>query len=124
MCKPGGFNTGRGGAGKVGVSTPRPGDVFMGALGEGVGNVGGGGGSGVGGSGVGGSGLGGSGVGVGVGGGIGLGALSNGLVFAWGFVEMVWWFWVFVTLRDERREMSARKAVERERKREEDMFLR
>lgn len=54
----------------------------------------------------------------------GLGALSNGLVFAWGFVEMVWWFWVFVTLRDERREMSARKGAERERKREEDGMLR
>lgn len=97
----------------MGLSTPRPGDVFMGALGEG-GGVGGLGGN-----------TGGVGGNNGLGGGVaGLGALSNGLVFAWGFVEMVWWFWVFVTLRDERREMSARKAVERERKREEDMFLR
>jgi len=60
----------------------------------------------------------------GYGGWTGLGALSNGLVFTWGFVEMVWWFWVFVTLRDERREMAARKRAERERKREEDGMLR
>ncbi|MCJ1252038.1 hypothetical protein MMC30_009276 [Trapelia coarctata] len=110
LAKPGGLNLNA--TGKPGFSAPRPADVFMGDLGEGVGNIGGG---------VGGGNTGGSGMGGDTG---GLSALSNGLVFTWGFVEMVWWFWVFVTLRDERREMSARKAAERERKREEDMLLR
>jgi hypothetical protein len=33
-------------------------------------------------------------------------------VFTWGFLEMAAWFWVFVTLREERRE-KARKIVEK-----------
>ncbi|KAI9818223.1 MAG: hypothetical protein M1827_000848 [Pycnora praestabilis] len=33
--------------------------------------------------------------------------LKNNVVFTWGFVEMVCWFWVYVTLRDERRQMAA-----------------
>ncbi|KAK4951830.1 hypothetical protein LTR17_020804 [Elasticomyces elasticus] len=35
--------------------------------------------------------------------------LQNSLVFAWGFFELVAWFWVFTTLRDERREMAKRR---------------
>ncbi|MCJ1416640.1 hypothetical protein MMC32_002978 [Xylographa parallela] len=35
----------------------------------------------------------------------GEGAASTGLAFTWGFVELVSWFWIYVTLRDERREM-------------------
>lgn len=38
--------------------------------------------------------------------------LNNSVVFTWGFLEMAAWFWVFVTLRDERRD-KARKIVER-----------
>ncbi|KAF2034681.1 hypothetical protein EK21DRAFT_56173 [Setomelanomma holmii] len=38
--------------------------------------------------------------------------LSNSVVFTWGFLEMAAWFWVFVTLREERRE-KARKIVEK-----------
>lgn len=42
--------------------------------------------------------------------------LHNSIVFTWGFVEMAAWFWVFVTLRDERRE-KVNKLIEK-RKRE------
>jgi hypothetical protein len=38
--------------------------------------------------------------------------LNNSIVFTWGFVEMSAWFWVFVTLRDERRE-KVKKVVEK-----------
>jgi|TARA_R110002003_G_scaffold110_11_gene9329 cyanate permease len=38
--------------------------------------------------------------------------LNNSIVFTWGFLEMAAWFWVFVTLREERRE-KARKIVEK-----------
>ncbi|CAO2648857.1 Nn.00g098060.m01.CDS01 [Neocucurbitaria sp. VM-36] len=38
-------------------------------------------------------------------------SLNNSIVFAWGFLELAAWFWVFVTLRDERRE-KARKLIE------------
>ncbi|KAF2658291.1 hypothetical protein K491DRAFT_593241 [Lophiostoma macrostomum CBS 122681] len=44
--------------------------------------------------------------------------LKNALVFTWGFLELAIWFWVFITLRDERRE-AGRKVMER-RKAEED----
>ncbi|KAH8731373.1 increased loss of mitochondrial DNA protein 1 [Phaeosphaeriaceae sp. PMI808] len=40
--------------------------------------------------------------------------LNNSIVFTWGFLEMAAWFWVFITLRDERRE-KARKIVEKRR---------
>ncbi|KAH7132413.1 increased loss of mitochondrial DNA protein 1 [Dendryphion nanum] len=32
--------------------------------------------------------------------------LKNSVVFTWGFVEMVTWFWVFITIRDERRQRT------------------
>ncbi|EAT88823.1 hypothetical protein HBI56_039830 [Parastagonospora nodorum] len=38
--------------------------------------------------------------------------LNNSIVFTWGFCEMAAWFWVFVTLRDERRE-KVKKVVEK-----------
>ncbi|KAI9676219.1 MAG: hypothetical protein M1829_003048 [Trizodia sp. TS-e1964] len=33
-------------------------------------------------------------------------SLGNSVVFTWAFVEMVTWFWIYVTLRDERRQMA------------------
>ncbi|KAH7401901.1 increased loss of mitochondrial DNA protein 1 [Phaeosphaeria sp. MPI-PUGE-AT-0046c] len=42
--------------------------------------------------------------------------LNNSIVFTWGFMEMAAWFWVFVTLREERRE-KVNKLIEK-RKRE------
>jgi hypothetical protein len=37
--------------------------------------------------------------------------LKNSVVFSWGFIELSVWFWIFITLREERRE-RARKIVE------------
>jgi hypothetical protein len=34
--------------------------------------------------------------------------LKNSILFTWGFIEMATWFWVFVTIRDERRQKTAR----------------
>ncbi|KAF2876422.1 increased loss of mitochondrial DNA protein 1 [Massariosphaeria phaeospora] len=34
--------------------------------------------------------------------------LKNSMVFTWGFLELSAWFWVFVTLRDERRQRGIR----------------
>ncbi|MCJ1299419.1 hypothetical protein MMC08_002211 [Hypocenomyce scalaris] len=39
--------------------------------------------------------------------------LKNSIVFTWGFVEVLCWFWIYVTLRDERREAVARMAAKR-----------
>jgi hypothetical protein len=39
--------------------------------------------------------------------------LKNRVVFTWAFVEMITWFWVFVTLREERRDMAMRIAERR-----------
>ncbi|MCJ1391154.1 hypothetical protein MMC18_004016 [Xylographa bjoerkii] len=50
--------------------------------------------------------------------GAGGGGASTGLVFTWGFVELVSWFWIYVTLRDERREMLVK--VQEKRAREEE----
>jgi len=30
------------------------------------------------------------------------------VLFTWAFVEMITWFWVFVTLREERRDIAMR----------------
>ncbi|KAA6416323.1 MAG: hypothetical protein FRX48_01043 [Lasallia pustulata] len=46
--------------------------------------------------------------------------LKNSVVFTWGFVEVICWFWIYVTLRDERRETVARAVAKR--KAEEDML--
>lgn len=37
--------------------------------------------------------------------------LKNSVVFSWSFIELSMWFWIFVTLREERRE-RARKIVD------------
>jgi hypothetical protein len=34
--------------------------------------------------------------------------IGSGVVFSWAFVQVVMWFWVFITLRDERKEVEAR----------------
>ncbi|OCL15316.1 hypothetical protein AOQ84DRAFT_329620 [Glonium stellatum] len=34
--------------------------------------------------------------------------LKNSIVFTWGFLELSAWFWVFITLRDERRQKAIR----------------
>ncbi|KAL5333766.1 increased loss of mitochondrial DNA protein 1 [Aspergillus crustosus] len=44
----------------------------------------------------------------------GLNQLKNRVIFTYGFMEMMFWFWIFLTLREERQEISARFA-ERER---------
>lgn len=36
--------------------------------------------------------------------------LKNRIVFTWGFIEMMAWFWVFVTLREERQQIALKKA--------------
>lgn len=36
--------------------------------------------------------------------------LQNRIVFTWGFIEMIAWFWVFVTLREERQQIALKKA--------------
>lgn len=46
--------------------------------------------------------------------------LKNRVFFTWAFVEMITWFWVFVTLREERKE-AAQRMLER-RAREEGML--
>ncbi|KAJ4984473.1 hypothetical protein SVAN01_10025 [Stagonosporopsis vannaccii] len=38
--------------------------------------------------------------------------LKNSVVFSWGFIELSMWFWIYVTLREERRE-RARKLIEK-----------
>ncbi|PSN65366.1 hypothetical protein BS50DRAFT_575399 [Corynespora cassiicola Philippines] len=44
--------------------------------------------------------------------------LKNSIVFTWGFLELSAWFWVFVTLRDERQQRNVR--LMEKRKAEED----
>jgi len=38
--------------------------------------------------------------------------LQNSLVFTWGFVETAMWFWIFTSLREERRQMARRRLEE------------
>ena len=40
--------------------------------------------------------------------------LKNRVVFTWAFLEMITWFWAFVTLREERQAMAVRIAERRE----------
>jgi len=47
--------------------------------------------------------------------------LKNRVVFTWAFVEMISWFWVWTTLREERREGALREA-ERRRREEDDLL--
>ncbi|CAL3964287.1 unnamed protein product [Diplocarpon coronariae] len=46
--------------------------------------------------------------------------LKNRVLFTWAFVEMITWFWVFLILREERREMVAK--IQRRKAAEEDML--
>ncbi|CAL8577007.1 hypothetical protein XPA_002865 [Xanthoria parietina] len=46
--------------------------------------------------------------------------LHTSVVFTWSFLEMISWFWIFITLREERRELAVRQA---ERKRAEENML-
>ncbi|KAL8914597.1 MAG: hypothetical protein Q9171_000778 [Xanthocarpia ochracea] len=46
--------------------------------------------------------------------------LNTGVVFTWSFLEMISWFWIFITLREEREELAVRKA---ERKKAEENML-
>ncbi|KAI9670372.1 MAG: hypothetical protein M1817_004415 [Caeruleum heppii] len=46
--------------------------------------------------------------------------LANSVVFTWAFIEMVSWFWIYVTLRDQRRE-SAIRLMEKRRAEEESL---
>ncbi|KAI9791921.1 MAG: hypothetical protein M1833_001303 [Piccolia ochrophora] len=39
--------------------------------------------------------------------------LTNAVIFTWAFLEVITWFWIFVTLRDERRELAI-KALNRQ----------
>ena len=39
--------------------------------------------------------------------------LKNRVLFTWAFVEMITWFWVFVTLREERRDKAIKMAEKR-----------
>lgn len=48
-------------------------------------------------------------------------ACGNSLVFTWGFLELVFWFWMFVTLREEGKARAGKEAVrlrEEERRKE------
>ncbi|CAF9915727.1 hypothetical protein IMSHALPRED_002684 [Imshaugia aleurites] len=44
--------------------------------------------------------------------------LCNSVVFTWGFMEMLWWFWIYITLRDEKRELMVK--IQERRKVEDD----
>lgn len=46
----------------------------------------------------------------------GWGVLRNGVVFSWAFLELVAMFWVFTSLKEERRERVVKLAMERERR--------
>ncbi|KAL8843580.1 MAG: hypothetical protein Q9170_000084 [Blastenia crenularia] len=46
--------------------------------------------------------------------------LHNSVVFTWSFLEMICWFWIFITLREERRDLMLRKA---EKKRAEENMM-
>jgi hypothetical protein len=44
--------------------------------------------------------------------------LKNGLVFSWGFVEILIWFWIYLGVREERRQAAVRALQERVRRRD------
>ncbi|KAF8430269.1 increased loss of mitochondrial DNA protein 1 [Tirmania nivea] len=39
-----------------------------------------------------------------------LAGLKTGAVFTWAFFEMVWWFWIYIKLREEKRDAQLRLA--------------
>lgn len=42
--------------------------------------------------------------------------LKNGLIFSWSFVEILIWFWIYLGIREERRQAAARILQERQRR--------
>lgn len=50
--------------------------------------------------------------------------LKNRVVFTWAFIEMITWFWIFVTLREERRDLVQRMFMKRAKEEEEERFNR
>ena len=44
--------------------------------------------------------------------------LKNRILFTWAFVEMITWFWVWTTLREERRDMLVKAQEKRAREEE------
>jgi hypothetical protein len=38
---------------------------------------------------------------------------KNRVLFTWAFLELITWFWIFVTLREERREAAVKEAKRR-----------
>jgi hypothetical protein len=44
--------------------------------------------------------------------------LKNGLVFSWGFIEILMWFWIYLGVREERRHAAVRALQERVRRRD------
>ncbi|KAF1996037.1 hypothetical protein P154DRAFT_556496, partial [Amniculicola lignicola CBS 123094] len=44
--------------------------------------------------------------------------LKNSIVFTWGFIELAAWFWVFITIRDERRQRTIRLIQKRQKEAE------
>ena len=46
------------------------------------------------------------------------------MVFTWAFVEMITWFWIFVTLREERRDLVQRMFAKRAAEEEEEKIRR
>ena len=42
--------------------------------------------------------------------------LKNGLIFSWGFIEILMWFWIYLGVREERRQAAVRTLQERERR--------
>lgn len=39
--------------------------------------------------------------------------LKNGLIFSWGFVEILMWFWIYLGVREDRRQAAVRTLQER-----------
>jgi hypothetical protein len=46
--------------------------------------------------------------------------LKNRVLFSWAFIEMITWFWIWTTLREERREMIVK--AQEKKAREEEML--
>lgn len=44
--------------------------------------------------------------------------LKNRVLFTWAFVEMITWFWIWTTLREERRDMLIKAQEKRAREEE------
>ncbi|KAF8539659.1 increased loss of mitochondrial DNA protein 1 [Trichophaea hybrida] len=47
--------------------------------------------------------------------------LVNSVIFSWAFMEFIWWFWVYISLREERSEAMARIMFRKQQKAEMDL---